>query len=219
MGLSQDTWNCGLRMRQKCRERLPHNRLQRKPLGSDPDMHRGMCVAHVPWCISGSLTRDGQENVPGIPGSCTTRNFRCLARGPFWLSNRSFENPEGQKYSIACNRYHYRAQNAVWQTANALEQQYWYGAYRCVTITISYPLVTDDDLQWNRRICLLYLFYVVTICINIEANTKLATLLQVTFPKSLSGMKLSYNADLFWFKVHLNLLRRAQITISQHCII
>ena len=23
---------------------------------SDPDMHHGMCVAHVPWCMPGSLT-------------------------------------------------------------------------------------------------------------------------------------------------------------------
>ena len=27
------------------------------------------------WCMSGSLTRIGGENVPGIPGACATRNF------------------------------------------------------------------------------------------------------------------------------------------------
>ena len=26
------------------------------PRGSDPDMHHGTCVTHVPWCMSGSLT-------------------------------------------------------------------------------------------------------------------------------------------------------------------
>ena len=26
------------------------------PRVSDPDMHHGTCVTHVPWCISGSLT-------------------------------------------------------------------------------------------------------------------------------------------------------------------
>ena len=26
------------------------------PLVSDPDMHHGTCVTHVPWCMSGSLT-------------------------------------------------------------------------------------------------------------------------------------------------------------------
>ena len=46
-------------------------------------MHHGTCVAHVPWCMSGSLTRGGGENVPGIPGACATRTFTYLARGPF----------------------------------------------------------------------------------------------------------------------------------------
>ena len=39
---------------------------------------------HVPWCMSGPLTRDGGENVPGIPGACTTRNCTHLVGGP-WL--------------------------------------------------------------------------------------------------------------------------------------
>ena len=40
-------------------------RLQRKPLVSDHGMHHGTCVTHVPWCMSGSLTRGSGENVPG----------------------------------------------------------------------------------------------------------------------------------------------------------
>ena len=36
-------------MRPKCRERFLCHRLQRKPLVSDPDMHHGTCVSHVPW--------------------------------------------------------------------------------------------------------------------------------------------------------------------------
>ena len=61
---------------------FPRRRLQRKPLVSDPGMHHGTCVTQVPWCMSGSLTRGGGENVPGIPGACATRNFAYLARGP-----------------------------------------------------------------------------------------------------------------------------------------
>ena len=49
---------------------FPRRRFQRKPLVSDPDMHHGMCVTHVPWCMSGSLTCGNGENVPGIPGAC-----------------------------------------------------------------------------------------------------------------------------------------------------
>ena len=59
-------------MCRECRERFPCQRLQRKPLVSDPGMHHGTCVTHVPWCMSGLLTRDGGENVPGIPGACAT---------------------------------------------------------------------------------------------------------------------------------------------------
>ena len=54
---------------------FPH-RLQRKPIVNDP---------HIPWCMLGSLTRGGEENVPGIPCACATRNFVYMVRGP--LSN------------------------------------------------------------------------------------------------------------------------------------
>ena len=82
MGLLPDTQNCGLRIRRECWERFPRHRLQRKPLVSDPGMHYGTCVTHVPWYLSGSLTRSGGENVPGIPGACASRNFTYLARDP-----------------------------------------------------------------------------------------------------------------------------------------
>ena len=71
-------------MRRRWRERFPHHRIPRKPLVSDPVMHRGTCVAHVLWCMSGAATRGGGKNVPGIPGACATRNFTYLARGPWF---------------------------------------------------------------------------------------------------------------------------------------
>ena len=36
----------------------------------------------VPWYMSGSLIGGFGENVPGIPGACTTRNFTYLVRSP-----------------------------------------------------------------------------------------------------------------------------------------
>ena len=63
--------------------RSPCHRLERTPLVSDPVMHHGTCVTHVPWCMSGSLTGGGGENVPGIPGACATLNCTYLARGPY----------------------------------------------------------------------------------------------------------------------------------------
>ena len=78
-------------MRRECRERFPCHRLRRKPLISDPGMHHGTCVTHVPWCMPGSLTRGGEENVPGIPGACAVRKFTYLARGPWhWFSSPWF---------------------------------------------------------------------------------------------------------------------------------
>ena len=74
-------------MRRECRERFPHHRLQKKPLVSDPGMHQGTCVTHVPWCMSGLLTRSGRENIPGIPGACAIRKYTYLAWGPLvtWM--------------------------------------------------------------------------------------------------------------------------------------
>ena len=46
-------------------------------------MHHGTCVTHMPWCMSGSPTRGGEENVPGIPGTCTTRKFTYLTKDPW----------------------------------------------------------------------------------------------------------------------------------------
>ena len=71
-----------LLMRRECRKLLSRHWLQSKPLVSDPGMHHGTCVTHVPWCMSGSLTHRGGENVPGISGACATRNFTYLVRGP-----------------------------------------------------------------------------------------------------------------------------------------
>ena len=67
VGLLPDTWNSGLRMRRERRECFPRHQLQRKLLVSDPGMHHGTCVTHVPWCMLGSPTRGGGENVPAFP--------------------------------------------------------------------------------------------------------------------------------------------------------
>ena len=78
IGLLPNTLNYGLRMRRECRERFLHQRLQGKPLVSDPGMHHGTCLTHLPWYMSGSLTRGDGKN---FPGACANRNFTYLARG------------------------------------------------------------------------------------------------------------------------------------------
>ena len=82
MGLLPNMQNWGLRMRRGCRERFPRSQLPSKHLTSDPGMHHGTCVTHVLWSMSGSLTRGGGKNVPGIPDACATRNLAYLVRGP-----------------------------------------------------------------------------------------------------------------------------------------
>ena len=47
--------------------KFSRHRLQQKPLVSDPSIHHGTCVTHMPWCILGSLTRGGEEAFPVFP--------------------------------------------------------------------------------------------------------------------------------------------------------
>ena len=57
--------------------------LSQPPLVSDPGMQQDTCVTHVPWCMSGSLSRGGGENVFGIIGACATPNYTYLTGGPW----------------------------------------------------------------------------------------------------------------------------------------
>ena len=83
MGLLLDTQNCGLRMRRESWERFPRHRFQRKLLVSDPDMHHGTCVTHVPWCMSGSLNRGGGGKRSRHSRHMRNSQFRYLVRGPW----------------------------------------------------------------------------------------------------------------------------------------
>ena len=89
-------------MRWECLGLFPHHRLPRKPLVSDTDMHHCTCVTHVPWCMSGSLTRGGEENVPNIPGACAMHNFAYLVKGPS-INTRSDTLMRNNTASFTCN--------------------------------------------------------------------------------------------------------------------
>ena len=96
---------------------FPHRQFRRKPLVSDPGMHHGTCVTHVPWCMSGSLTSGGGENVPGIPGACAPAILRiwqeahwtvCCSmdvRGGLYL-----ENKQNRRYNL---RDYYDGRNRI----------------------------------------------------------------------------------------------------------
>ena len=52
---------------------FPRRRFQRKLLVSDPGMHHGTCVTHVPWCMSGSLTCGDGKTFPAFPAHAHPR--------------------------------------------------------------------------------------------------------------------------------------------------
>ena len=72
----------GLCTRRECQERFPRHRRW-----AIPTCITARARLHVPWRIPGSLTSGFlwsrcEENVPGIPGACATRNFICPVRVP-----------------------------------------------------------------------------------------------------------------------------------------
>ena len=85
---------------------FPRHRLKRKLLVSDPGMHHGTCVTHVPWCMSGSLTRGGGENVPGIPSACATGKFTYLARVPWFIRDYPHTHSDALGLETSVMDYH-----------------------------------------------------------------------------------------------------------------
>ena len=75
-------------MRRECGERFPRHRLQMKPLVSDPGMHHGTCVTHVPWCMSGSLARVGGKTFPVVPAQVQPAHLRIWQEA--YVKNCSF---------------------------------------------------------------------------------------------------------------------------------
>ena len=124
-------------MHRECRERFSRHRLQRNWLDSDPGMHHGTCVTHVPWCMSGSLTGGGGENVPGIPGTCATRTFMYLVRGPWSVTHPSIP------YCFNTLR---PRQNGRRCTGDILKRIF-LNEYRCILIRISLKVVLEDPID------------------------------------------------------------------------
>ena len=111
----------------------PHHRFQRKPPVSDPGMHHGTCVAHVPWCMSRSLIRGDGENVPSIPGACPPTILRIWQEAHCTLVSssqyfRALWSPELAQLSptlpmhydsVTCNSAHCATSHNLWDCATA----------------------------------------------------------------------------------------------------
>ena len=74
---------------------------------SDPDMHHGTCVSHVPWCMPGSLTSGFLEN--GWLGK-RSRHSRRMRNPHFYVSvKRPIERTwVVEKYQYIHFNFHYR---------------------------------------------------------------------------------------------------------------
>ena len=84
-------------VRLECWERPPPPQMR----VSDPYMHRGTCVTHVPWCMPGSLTSGFLWNKLREKRSRHSANssFTCLVRGPCKPLQRYFHLWDNYHYS------------------------------------------------------------------------------------------------------------------------
>ena len=88
MGLLPNTQTCRLRMRCDCRERFPPPPTSKETTSwryrhASLHVRDVRDVRHVSWWMSGSFTRGGGENVPGIPGACTPAILRIWQEAHF----------------------------------------------------------------------------------------------------------------------------------------
>ena len=136
-------------MRRERRTRFPNHRLQRKPLVKDPVMHHGTCVTHVPWCMSGSLSRGCRKNVHGIHGACATRNFTYLARG-IWM--RYLERDNGVYGDIRpANPQHLNYSHHRVNISRNVGMEAWYRQLKLLILSIlqhSFIITLD---RWIKR--------------------------------------------------------------------
>ena len=137
-GLLPDTQIFGLCMRRECRERFPHQWLQRTPLViSDPGRHHDTWPTHVPWCMLESLTRSDRENVPGIPRTCAVQNLTYLIRVPWVVSNQHVQLFIADVFSYVT----YHTLGYLWQFGQ-VGKSGWYPLQGCQdqgTLSLSCP--------------------------------------------------------------------------------
>ena len=128
-------------MRRECRERFP-----RPPQVSDPDMHHGTCVTHVPWCMPGLLTSGflwswcRGKSYTGISGACATRNFTYLVRGPWTHVHISDTNGK------SCD-----GTSALWDLSNRAVTFLRLSTVGMVTLSVTCPFYSPHSVLDVRR--------------------------------------------------------------------
>ena len=139
-------------MYRECGQYFHRNQLQRTPLVRDPGMHHGTCVTHVLWCMSGSLTRSGGENVPGITGACANRNFTYLAKRP---QNTTFHDWSTRLWGMVNIMATQRAKTSIAMLVILFPSNWFDTSFSMVNIAV-YMLVLLKWIMLRRRSILQY---------------------------------------------------------------
>ena len=140
---------------------FPRRRFKRKPLVSDPGMHHGTCVTHVPWCMSGSLTCGDGENVPGIPGACAPAILRIWqeAHACTYLAPQKFLFHTNVSYNIC---YHTRCNYIFYHSLTYTFLLHWCFYSSCCLIWWMQTIVQLSKWQYFEEtglVCQLLLWY------------------------------------------------------------
>ena len=145
MGLLPDTWNCGLCRRRECRERFP-----RHPRVSDPDMHHGTCMPHVPWCMWGSLTSSflwsrWREKL--------SRHSRRMPNPQFYISGKRPMEQYGFVYRVCilCRTiYANSTLSAIWPSSTwVFYTRILVWTDRCASFTSFFTNMNDRAIVWD----------------------------------------------------------------------
>ena len=208
-------------MRRECQERSP-----RHQLFSDPDMHHGTCVTHVPWCISGSLT--GGFLWSRWRGK-RSRHSRCMGNPQFYVSGkRPIESPIFSNAIIiiqllsiifipsvfrhnSANGFHWRCGYSVtWPVITSITTLADQHDLNFAVCTRSLDL-NDRPVIWWTQLC----GPLDTVWLGGWENMAAICQWQTTCWNSSWWMRIF----LFWFKFQWNLFLRIQLTIDHAALV
>ena len=169
---------------------FPRHRFQRKPLVSDPGMHHGTCVTHVLWSMSGTLTRCGRENVPGLPGTCATHIFSYLVRGPLtWIRGFIALPTESQGIQSVKFEWSYKHYISMWLKMSSAISNHWKARGVMMpklsslesTLPEAVPPVTTNLASWQLPVFSGCVYSDVNALVRNQYSTQVIHLIQIRF--------------------------------------
>ena len=118
---------------------------------SNPVMHHGMCVTHVPWCMPGSLTSGfpfgGRENVSGIA-------FMFVQNHSNWLCHSNEEEwYRLQIFVYVCSNDQHTRSGLMESVVYSSELLFVYKLYLCDTCPFRRTIPYYQTDEWCRTKC------------------------------------------------------------------